>query len=155
MVLELPRDDTDKPQPLVTTFLIADPTARPESAETARYKLDLRLLSLRQRRGIFDFGDHLEATPDFSGTLIVDIGAADGRLAAWAVWQGDVAVPLRDYAPAGEPLPDEDAAPGRWVTRVPLPEHARAFLGPSAAVRLTVCDRHGAGVEGLSDPAHA
>lgn len=152
VVLELPRDDTDKPQPLVTTFLIADPTARPDSAETARYKLDLRLLSLRQRRGVFDFGDHLEATPDFSGTLIVDIGAIDGKLAAWAVWQADVAVPLRDYIPVGAPLPDEDAAPGRWVTRVPLPEHARAFLGPNAAVRLTVCDRHGAGVDGLSDP---
>ena len=152
VVLELPADDTDRPQPLATTFLIADPVARPDSAETARYKLDVRLLSLRQRRGIFDFGDHLEQTPDFDDTLVVDIGAQHDALAAWATWKSDLTVPLRDYAPTGEPLADEDPELGRWVKRVPLPAHAREFLGDRAAIRLTVQDRQGQGVAGLAQP---
>ncbi|WP_153392646.1 esterase/lipase family protein [Ornithinicoccus halotolerans] len=145
VILELPADDSDRPQPLVTTFLITDPGLRPPSAQTARYKLDVRLLSLRQRRSVFDFGDHLEQTPDFTGTLVVDIGDRDGQLVAWAVWQSELSVPLRDYAPTGPPLSDEDTAPGRWVKRIGLPAHAREFLGEQAAVRLTVRDRHGEG----------
>lgn len=152
VVLELPADDSDRPQPLVTTFLISDPVLRPGSAETARYKLDVRLLSLRQRRGIFDFGDHLEQTPDFADTLVVDIGARDGALAAWATWKSELTVPLRDYVPSGEPLADEDPALGRWVKRVPLPVGAREFLGDRAAVRLTVQDRQGRGAAGLAHP---
>ena len=143
VVLELPADDADRPQPLVTTFLIADPVLRPESAETARYTLGVRLLSLRQRRGIFDFGDHLEQTADFADTLVVDIGAQDGALAAWATWNSAIAVPLRDYVPSDEPLADEDPAVGRWVKRVLLPAPAREFLGEGAAIRLTVRDRQG------------
>jgi hypothetical protein len=143
VILEMPTEDTDRPQPLVTTFLILDPSLRPRSAATSRYKLELRLLSLRQRRGIFDFGDHLEQTPDFDGTLLVDIGHRDGRLAAWAAWQADLTVPLRDYVPMGEPLADEHPAEGRWVKRIPLPARAREFLGNRAAVRLTVQDRQG------------
>ncbi|MDP3967092.1 MAG: alpha/beta hydrolase [Nocardioides sp.] len=146
VVLDLPTDDSDRPQPLVTTFLISDPAVRPESAETARYKLDIRLLSLQQRRGIFDFGDHLEQTPDFADTLVVDIGTRDATLAAWATWKSDLTVPLRDHVPTGEPLTDEDPAPGRWVKRVPLPAHAREFLGERAAIQLTVRDRQGQGL---------
>jgi hypothetical protein len=106
VVLELPADDSDRPQPLVTTFLISE--LRPQSAETSRYKLYPRLLSLRQPDGIFDFQDHLEQTPDFDGTLVVDIGDRDGQLTAWAVWQSELTMPLRDYVPSGEPLADEE-----------------------------------------------
>ena len=99
---------------------------------------------------------HLEQTPDFEGTLVVDIGHRDGRLAAWATWQSDLTVPLRDYVPTGEPLTDEDPAAGRWVKRIPLPDPAREFLGDRAAVRLTVQDRRGqaaAGPDGTDGPA--
>ena len=83
-----------------------------------------------------EFDDHLEQTPDFDGTLVVDIGAVQGRLAAWAVWKSDLTVPLRDYTPTGDPLADEDAAEGRWVKRILLPEHAREF-------RVTLFDFEG------------
>jgi hypothetical protein len=85
----------------------------------------------------------LEQTPDFDGTLVVDIGDRYGRLEAWATRQSDLAAPLRDYVPTGEPLADEDPAAGRWVKRIPLPAHAREFLGECAAVRLIVQDRRG------------
>ncbi len=150
VVLDLPADDSDRPQPLVTTFLLSDPGVRPAADDPARYTLHLKLLSLRQHRGIFDFRDHLEQTADFDDWLVVDIGARDGALVAWATWNSQLSVPLRDYTPTGEPLRDEDAAPGRWVKRIPLPPAARAFLGEHAAVQLTVRDRQGAGAEGLS-----
>lgn len=150
VVLDLPADDSDRPQPLVTTFLLSDPGVRPAADDPARYTLHLKLLSLRQRRGIFDFRDHLEQTADFDDWLVVDIGARDGALVAWATWNSQLSMPLRDYTATGEPLRDEDAAPGRWVKRIPLPPAARAFLGEHAAVRLTVRDRQGAGAEGLS-----
>jgi pimeloyl-ACP methyl ester carboxylesterase len=151
IVLEQPADETDRPHPLVTTFLIADPELRPKAAEQARYTLHLRLFSLRQPRGIFDFRDHLEQTADLDDTLVVDIGATEGELVAWAVWNSEVATPLRRYQPAGPPLADEDAAPGRWVKRIPLPASCRGFAGERAAVRLTVRDRKGQGAAGLAD----
>jgi len=149
VVLERPSDATDRPQPLVTTFLIADPNVRPEERKQARYTLHLKLLSLRQRRGIFDFGDHLEQTADFDDVLVVDIGAQGPKLVAWALWNSELRVPLRDYEPSAAPLTDENPAPGTWVTRVPLPLPARKFLGRKAAIRLTVQDRAGAGADGL------
>ena len=152
VILSLPADESDRPQPLVTTFLIADPTVRPEAAETARYTLHLTLISVRQRRGIFDFRDHLEQTADFDDWLVVDIGAVDGELAAWATWVSDLDVTLRDYVPSGPPLTDDDATPRRWVKRFPLPEGARRLFGPNAALRLTVRDREGHAAEELSRP---
>ena len=133
-MLDLPADDSDRPQPLATTFLLSDPGVRPAADDPARYTLHLKLLSLRQRRGIFDFRDHLEQTADFDDWLVVDIGAQAGALVAWATWNSQLSVLLRDYTATGEPLPDEDAAPGRWVKR-PLPPAARAFLGEHAAVQ--------------------
>ncbi len=149
VVLELPTDSTDRPHPLVTTFLIADPNARPEERQQARYTLHLKILSLRQRRGIFDFRDHLEQTADVDDVLVVDIGADDGRLVAWARWNSQLELPLRDYEPSGPPLVDQEQAPGRWVTDLPLPNSARTFLGTDAAIRLTVQDRAGQGRAGL------
>lgn len=149
VVLQRPNDAADRPQPLVTTFLIADPGLRPEDRHQARYTLHLRLLSLRQRQGIFDFRDHLEQTADFDDVLVVDIGARVGQLVAWAVWNSELAMALRDYEPSGPPLPDEEQAAGVWVTSVPLPVAAREFLGEHAAVRLTVQDRAEQGRTGL------
>ena len=153
VILTLPADDSDRPQPLVTTFLIADPNVRPEHAETARYTLHVKLFSVRQRRGIFDFHDHLEETADFDDWLVVDIGVSDGAVAAWAAWVSDLPVPLRDYVPSGPPLSDEDAAQRRWVKFLPLPPTARRLFGDKAALRLTVCDREGHTVDQLGGPA--
>lgn len=149
VVLELPTDSTDRPHPLVTTFLIADPNARPEQRQQARYTLHLKIHSLRQRRGIFDFRNHLEQTADVDDVLVVDIGAADDRLVAWAHWNSQLNKPLRDYEPSGPPLVDQERSPDLWVADVPLPDSARNFLGTSAAIRLTVQDRAGQGHAGL------
>lgn len=153
VVLTLPADESDRPQPLVTTFLITDPHARPAHAGTARYTLHVKLFSVRQRRGIFDFADHLEQTADFDDWLVVDIGVADGAVAAWAAWVSDLPVTLRDYTPSGPPLSDEDATPRRWVAQLALPETARRLFGEKAALRLTVCDREGHLADELGGPA--
>lgn len=152
VILDFPADESDRPQPLVTTFLIADPTTRPEEAEHARYTLHLRLISLRQRNGIFDFRDHVEQTADFDDWLAVDIGAADGGLAAWAAWVSELPVTLRDYVPTGPPLEDEDTSPRRWVKRIALPSAARRLFGPNVALRLTVRDRDGHAADALAGP---
>lgn len=150
VILRFPADESDRPQPLVTTFLMADPTARPQDAEHARYTLHLKLFSVRQKRGIFDFHDHLEQTADFDDWLVVDIGLANGALAAWAVWVSALPVTLRDYTPTGAPLEDEDATPRRWVKRIPLPGTALKLFGPNAALRLTVRDRDGLAADTLA-----
>ncbi|MDQ3973594.1 MAG: hypothetical protein M3276_04550, partial [Actinomycetota bacterium] len=131
----------DRPVPLVTTFLLADAGLRPQDSQAARYALHLRILSLRERRGVFSFGDHLEQAADFDDILIVDVGQLDGRLAAWARWNSQLPGALRDYQPSGPPLADEEQAAGVWVCNVGLPASAQAFLGEHAAVRLTVRDR--------------
>ena len=155
ITLERPRDEADRPVPLVTTFLIADAHNRPGQTETARYSLHLRVLSLRERRGMFDFRDHLEKNADFEDLLVVDVGTVDDRLAAWAVWNSEVSVPLRDYEPSGPPLDDEEPAEGVWIASIALPPTAREILGRRAALRLTVADRGHDGRDGLAQPGVA
>ncbi|MFA9431677.1 esterase/lipase family protein [Egicoccus sp. AB-alg2] len=128
----------DRPVPLVTTYL-SSRASRP--TETMRYILQVRILSLRQRRGAFQFFDHLEQAADFDDVLVVDVGHLDHGFSAWVVWSSELPVPLRDYVPQGPPLTDEDPELGSWVATVPLPERARRFLGDHAAVRLSVSDR--------------
>jgi hypothetical protein len=140
IVLDQPKGTADRPMPLVTTLLFDDGDQRPHDADVNRYALRVRILSLRERRGIFFFRDHLEQSADFDDLLIADVGWDNGRLVAWAQWNSELPTALRDYEPSGDPLPDEEAAPGVWVSHVPLPETARAFLG-DGAVRLTVRGR--------------
>lgn len=147
-----PDSAADRPVPLVTTFLFADPAARPSRSATTRYALHLRILSLRERRGVFGFGDHLEQAAEFDDTLIVDVGERDDRLAAWARWNSEIPVPLRDYLPSGAPLSDEEEAAGVWATGLPLPDMARAIFGERAVVRLTVRDRGHRARDGLGSP---
>jgi len=143
VVLELPSDAADKPQPLVTTFLIADVAARPVETQQARYTLHLKLLSLRQRRGIFDFRDHLEQTADFDDVLVVDIGADSQRLVAWAQWNSQLPVHLRDYQPSGPPLVDEDSPQHGLPTSPspPQPEASSANAPPFASRSTTATDK--------------
>jgi pimeloyl-ACP methyl ester carboxylesterase len=128
----------DRPLPLVTTYLSSD-AERP--TDTMRYVLQVRVLSLRQKRGVFQFFDHLEQGADFDDLLVVDVAHLDQGFAAWAEWNSRIPTPLRDHVPSGPPLTDEDPALGSWVANIPLPDSARRFLGPDAAVRLSVTDR--------------
>ncbi|MGW2546562.1 lipase family alpha/beta hydrolase, partial [Kitasatospora sp. NPDC001574] len=114
------RADGDGAVPLATAFLS---TALPRpGAAPRRYALDRRVLSLREHKGFFGFGDHLEQTADFADTLIVDVQAAGPRPAAWAHWNSEVTGTIKDLHPEDErPLPDEDPQADSWVTRVRLP----------------------------------
>ncbi len=146
--LEWPRgtDTADRPTPLITTFL-SSRESRPGGAKM-RYMLQLRVLSLREAHGIFSFGDHLEASADLDDVLVVDIEAPtedESHPRVWATWASVIDSPLRDYDPTDDAvLTDEHDAPGLWVRHVPLPTPGGAFLGASAAVRLTVQSRRSA-----------
>lgn len=131
-------DTADRPIPLVTTYLSSG-ASRP--TDTMRYTLQVRVLSLRQHEGAFQFFDHLEQNADFDDILVVDVAHRDAGFAAWAAWKSQIPTALRDYRPEGPPLTDEDPATGSWVATVLLPDNARRFLGPDATVRLAVSAR--------------
>ena len=139
--LSIPRtDDTpDTPVPLVTTFLSS--ALRPTSSSPMRYALHLKVLSLEERHGIFNFRHHLERVADFDDVLVVDLGLRDGGLAAWAAWNSQISGSLRDYVPTGDPLHDEAPEPGIWVALVQLPTTAEPILGRNARIKLTVTPR--------------
>ncbi|MFP4634988.1 MAG: esterase/lipase family protein [Nitriliruptoraceae bacterium] len=130
--------DDGEAVPLVTTYLSSS-ASRP--TDKMRYMLQVRVLSLRQHRSTFRFFDHLEQAADFDDVLVVDVAHRDTGFAAWAGWKSQIPTPLRDHRPEGSPLTDEDPDAGTWVATVPLAENARGFLGPDAAVRLTVTPR--------------
>ena len=64
----------DDSVPLAATFL--NSRLRQTTGEPMRFILMLRLLSLRERRGILSLGDHIERTADFSDTLVIDVGTS-------------------------------------------------------------------------------
>lgn len=143
-------DDAATPVPLVRTYLSSSAT-RPDDprtggkVETMRHVLRLRLLSLRSKGGLLSFLDHLEQAEDWADVLVVDIQLPpDGPPRTWARWGSELPGALRDWAPDPErdaPLADEDAAPGVWRVRVPVPVGARGLLGADAAVTIAVAAR--------------
>jgi len=147
--IEWPRDEdtADTPVPLLSTFL-SSTAPRPvvfgtDAPAPMRHALRLRLISIRERGGVFGFFDHLEQTADWEDTLIVDIQPGDGAVSprAWATWNSTIRGPIRDWTPSGDPLADLESAPGLWKGRIPLPDTARPILGEKAAVALTVIGR--------------
>jgi hypothetical protein len=144
-----PADTVDTPVPLLTTFLAT--SQRPmdvhtgEQVPSVRHALRLRLISIRERGGIFGFFDHLEQTADFDDTLVVDFlppGENGGGGTAWATWNSQLPGAIRDWKPGDAP-PIEDMAPevGVWRGRIPLPESGRSILGSDATIVLTVSGR--------------
>ena len=108
-----------------------------------RYLLQLRVISIQERNGIFWFTDHVEQSADFDDMLVVDVEPAgdDGVSKAWAAWASNIRTPLRSYEAEGEPLTDADPDAGEWQATVRLPSPMGDFLGPDACVRLTVRPR--------------
>lgn len=98
---------------MITTFLSSQ-APRFGKRDTMRYMLQLRIISIREREGIFWFNDHIEQSADFDDMLVVDVRpAADEDIPkAWAEWASRIANPLRDYEPEGER--------GRLGTRTPI-----------------------------------
>ncbi|WP_116449974.1 alpha/beta hydrolase [Blastococcus litoris] len=152
-----PLEDTpDTPIPLLTTFLSTGeprPLEDGKKCATLRHALTLRLISLREDEGIFDFGNHLEQTADFEETLVVDIQppAADATTVeqssprAWAAWKSQLDQPLREWQPtdAYRRTDEREDEPGVWQGSIPLPESCRATFGRDARVVLTVRGRAG------------
>ncbi|MGI8573782.1 MAG: esterase/lipase family protein [Egibacteraceae bacterium] len=151
--LEWSRDaeTADRPVPLVTTFLSSD--ERPRDSQKMRYTLQLRILSLRERNGVFWFGDHIEQSADFDDMLIIDIEPPGEQRAfprAWGRWASMIPTPLREYEPADRDLlTDDDPEPGSWVANVALPSPGGDFLGAGTRLRLVVRGRRPA-----ADPAY-
>ena len=142
------QDTVDTPVPMLTTFLSGS-APRPVAPDiggplpTLRHALRLRLLSVRERDGIFAFFDHLEQTADWEDTLVVDIepGDATSPPKAYATWNSIIPGALRDWQPDGDPLPDLAEARGVWRGRIPVPATARPILGENAAIVITVRGR--------------
>lgn len=122
---------------LATVFLGSSLT-RPPGSPAMRYALHLRILTLRERRGILLFKDHLEQAADFDDVLIVDIGTGESGPGIWAAWNSTIPGAIRDLDLSGEPLSDEDPESGMWVARISLPSSAWPILGENARVRLGV-----------------
>lgn len=122
------------PVPLATTFLNSG--LRQAADEPMRFILELRLISLRERRGILSLGDHLEQTADFADTLVIDVGTPQAGPGIWATWSSEIEGAIRDHHVAGTPRVDEDPAPGRWVAHIALPATAAPLLGGDARIRL-------------------
>ncbi|WP_405581589.1 esterase/lipase family protein [Streptomyces sp. NBC_01092] len=119
---------------LATTFLNSG--LRTDADEPMRFILELRLLSLRERRGILHLGDHLEHSADFADTLVIDVGTPEAGPGIWATWNSEIEGAIRDHHVAGAPRADEDPTPGRWVAHIPLPASAAPLVGAGARLRL-------------------
>jgi hypothetical protein len=151
-------DTPDHPVPLVRTFLCQpaagtedDPDRRAHGGR-ARYSLTLRVYQVDERAGGFRFGDHLEQVPDWSDSLIVDVGPNDTGigLQAWLAWNAEVGGPITAFDPIAEALPEPERRPvqltrenNHWQCHANLPEAARALpiLGPAARLTITITDR--------------
>jgi hypothetical protein len=112
-----------------------------------RYTLTLRVFKLDQQGGTFRFADHLEQIPDWTDSLIMDVGPReDGTgLAAWAAWNSAVYGANDQFDPITEGLPEGQRDPLKlaqegvgYVGRIQLPEAARALAVLSGAASLTI-----------------
>ncbi|MEO7000103.1 MAG: hypothetical protein ABI112_18660, partial [Terracoccus sp.] len=143
------QDTPDHPVPLVKTFLL-DPRHLAHGGQVAhggraRYVLTLRIMSLREKKGVFDFADHLEQVPDWAGSLIADVGpnAAGDGLTCWAAWANDVPGRNADQDPITDAAtPFVRTADGfRAVVDLPPTATSLAILSPAAKLAITVMDR--------------
>jgi hypothetical protein len=149
------------PVPVIVTFLRspADDGANAAHGGRARYSLSLRVYQLQERDGSFRFADHLEQVPDWSDSLIVDVGpdGAGAGLQANLAWNSQVGGANAAFDPITDGLPEAERHPvplvradGRWQCRVDLPEVARQLpiLGQAAVLTITVTDRDAAAPAG-------
>ena len=145
------QDVASTPVPVLRTYL-STAASRPPAKDapaapspTMRHVVQLRLVSLRRKGGLLSLVDHLESTADWSDVLVVDIAFEPGSPPqSWAVWNSTIPGAIRDWAPdpaVNPPLADEDAAPGHWLVRVPVPPAARELLGEKASVTIQVAGR--------------
>jgi hypothetical protein len=154
-------DSPDHPVPLVRTFLCQpaagtedDPDSRSHGGR-ARYSLALRVYEVDERAGSFRFAEHLEQVPDWSDSLIVDVGPNDTGtgLQAWLAWNSQVGGPITAFDPITDGLQEPQRHPVQltrenthWQCHADFPETAQALpiLGPAARLTITITDRDAA-----------
>lgn len=157
-------DSAGAPIPLVGTFLIdpdhearlalerGDPNPKLRHEGRMRHVLSLRIFKLVERGGAFHFAEHLEQVPEWSDSLIVDVGSSDaeGPLQAWAAWNSEVQGSNEEQDPITEGFPEGrreaisfNDAQGTFSCDIALPTVARslAVLGPQAHLTIRVTDR--------------
>jgi hypothetical protein len=142
------------PVPLVATFLRpANPADDPVHGGRARYSLSLRVYQLDERAGSFRFAEHLEQVPDWSDSLIVDVGPNDTEtgLQAWLAWNSQVSGSINAFDPITDGLAEPDRHPAQvtrdndqWICHADLPKVAKALsiLGPAARLTIIITDRN-------------
>jgi pimeloyl-ACP methyl ester carboxylesterase len=139
-------DDPNHPVPLVRTFLLDNSDS---DHKVSRYVLTLSVSRLRTADHGFDFANHLEKVPEWSDSLVVDIGPdeATGRpLAAWAGWASKLPGALADHPRMPDPLFGPGAAPaadGTLTAKLALPPEARTLpiFGDAPTLQVGVRDR--------------
>ena len=163
-------DSVDHPVPLVGTFLLDPAYPSPAQAPLAgedheaarekklphggrmRYTLSLRVFKLSERAGGFRFAEHLEQVPDWTDSLIVDVGPdGDGAgLRTWVAWNSAVKGANDEYDPITDGLLADQRHPAEatwegseYVCRIPLPAAAQALpvLGAKVGIKISVGDR--------------
>lgn len=125
------RATADAPIPLVSVFLLT------EGRESCRFAVDVKISSLDEERGIFNFGDHLEQIGDWHDTLLVDVHLKDHLTGdvltvpkiSWE-WNSELSGRIADHTKFQHPLSSESPS------LLSLPGTARALLGPNAAFVL-------------------
>ena len=127
--------------PLVTVFLMTfeqtiDGVRR---LEACRYALDLKIASLVQDAGLFNFATHMEQIGDWRDSLIVDVALNSEGGPEALTWEWNSRLARNPGAPGSLPR-TVDLAPanGGWVANIPLPESARVFVGAEAQIHLVV-----------------
>lgn len=153
-----PDDDTVTPgsgpaggpgaPPLATVFLLDPARARQMQRENlqpgafsprCRYALQLKVIHLQEQHGLFTWQNHLEGTPEWADTLIVDVGPDDddGTERVWAAWEVDVS----KVTSVPDPIVRDPLAPnppGSLSFTIPLPSAGQQLLGGRAAIALNV-----------------
>jgi pimeloyl-ACP methyl ester carboxylesterase len=118
-----------------------EPQAVPSTR--CRYTMQLSVLHLQQKHGLFSWHNHLESLPEWADALIVDIGPDDDGAGeyVWAQWQSaNPAVTSAIDPITSQPLTpgsDRDEQGGLQFT-VALPAAGLSLLGAAAAIRLGV-----------------
>jgi hypothetical protein len=105
----------------------------------------MRVYKLVERRGSFNFSEHLEQVADWADSLIVDIepGADGAGLAAYMAWNSQVPGAIDAHDPIADQPIQGTRQGDRLVCTFDLPQAARTIpiLGPQARLRITVTDR--------------
>jgi hypothetical protein len=142
------------PGPTLTAVFLLDPQRaaqmqredlEPQAVPSTRcrYTVQLSVLHLQQKHGLFFWHNHLETLPEWADALIVDIGPDDDGAGeyVWARWQSANPAVTSAMDPTTRPPLTPGSNPGEQgglQFTIPLPAAGLSLLGAAAAIRLGV-----------------